>query len=245
MDLIFERGSNNSPKGHALLYFVNQDDNSEIWATYLITLPIDVDITKYMPPFLMNNSNQINPSEFKSFAFPPSPELIGNFDTLNTLADQRDDDLIDGGTIDIKDSANNMMKVNEVLSQYLSIYNSKITETSNELQESNSKEDDDVYNLMYEFMNADDRMSELQKLLSKLLYATENSESELAKECERDIESLSKYYPENHKINKIIEYTKNKQTSEIAELYYKRCFYLVKENYEKVQEYEKLIDEKE
>ena len=92
MDLIFERGSNNSPKGHALLYFVNQDDNSEIWATYLITLPIDVDITKYMPPFLMNNNNQINPSEFKSFAFPPSPELIGNYDTLITLADQRDDD---------------------------------------------------------------------------------------------------------------------------------------------------------
>ena len=113
---------------------MNQDDNSEIWATYLITLPIDVDITKYMPPFLMNNNNQINPSEFKSFAFPPSPELIGNYDTLITLADQRDDDLIDGGTIDVKDSANNMMKVNEILSQYLSIYNSKITDTTNVLE---------------------------------------------------------------------------------------------------------------
>ena len=64
------------------------------------------------------------------FAFPPSPELIGNFDTLITLADQRDDDLIDGGTIDVKDSANNMMKVNEILSQYLSIYNSKNVKTS-------------------------------------------------------------------------------------------------------------------
>lgn len=245
MDLIFERGSNTSPKGHALLYFANQDDNSEIWATYLITLPIDVDITKYMPPFLMNNNNQINPSEFKSFAFPPSPELIGDFETLTRLAEQRDDDLIDGGTIDVKDSANNMMKVNEVLSQYLNVYNSKIAEQTHELKESNLKEDGDVYNLMYEFMSADDRMSELQKLLSKLLYATENSETDLADECERDIESLSKYYPDNHKINKIIEYTKNKQTSEIAELYYKRCFYLVKENYEKVQEFEKLIDEKE
>ena len=245
LDLVFERGTNKSPKGHALLFFTNQDDSSEIWATYLITLPIDVDITKYMPPFLMNNNNQINPSEFKSFAFPPSPEVIGSFNKVQSLAEQRDDDLIDGGSINVKDSANNMMKVNEILSTYLNLCNDQMTESSELLNEIEPTEESSVNSLMYEFMSVDDRMTELQKLISKLVYATENSEQELIGECENDIESLSKYYPDNHKINKIIEYTKNKKTSEIAELYYKRCFYLVKENYEKVQEYEKLIEEKE
>jgi biotin-(acetyl-CoA carboxylase) ligase len=86
-------------------------------------------------------------------------------------------------------------------------------------------------------------MVELSKLLSKLLLAIENSQENLIEECENDILTLSKYYPENHKINKIVEYTKNNKTSKIAELYFKRCLYLVKENYEKVQEYEKLIEE--
>ena len=60
MDLIFQKGSKESPKGHALLYFTNKDNSSEIWGTYIITLPIEVDIKKYMPPFLVNDNNAIN-----------------------------------------------------------------------------------------------------------------------------------------------------------------------------------------
>ncbi len=243
MDLNFQIGSKDNPKGHALLFFLNKDNKNEVWGTYMITLPIEVDITKYMPPFLMNNTNQMNPSEFNSFAFPPSPEYIGDIEQINELATQRDDDLIDGGEIDINDNANNMMKVNDILSNYLDLYNSKTKEEVYELNESVEKEDTNVNNLMYEFMNVNDRMGELSKLLSKLLFAMENSQENLIEECENDILTLSKYYPENHKINKIVEYTKNNKTSKIAELYFKRCLYLVKENYEKVQEYEKLIEE--
>ena len=144
MDLIFQKGSKESPKGHALLYFTNKDNSSEIWGTYIITLPIEVDIKKYMPPFLVNDNNAINSSQ-----------------------------------------------------------------------------------------------------LSKLLFAIENSQDSLISECEKDIESLATFYPENHKINKIVEYTKIKNKSKIAELYFKRCLYLAKENYEKVEEYEKLIEQQE
>ena len=111
MDLIFQKGSKESPKGHALLYFTNKDNSSEIWGTYIITLPIEVDIKKYMPPFLVNDNNAINSSDFNSFAFPPSPELIGTIENMEDLAELRDEDLIDGGSIDINDSANNMMKI--------------------------------------------------------------------------------------------------------------------------------------
>ena len=60
-----------------------------------------------------------------------------------------------------------------------------------------------------------DRFEELSKLLSKLLFAIGNSQDSLIAECEKDIESLSSFYPQNHKINKIVEYTKIKNKSEI------------------------------
>ena len=244
MDLIFQKGSKESPKGHALLYFTNQDNPSEIWATYIITLPIEVDIKKYMPPFLVNDNNALNSSDFNSFAFPPSPELLGSLENVQDLAELRDEDLIEGGNIDINDSANNMMKINEILSQYLNLYlnnNSKNIEKIDEKESENSN----VNSLMYEFMNVNDRMTELSKLLSKLLFAIENSQDSLILECEKDIVSLSSFYPQNHKINKIVEYTKIKNKSKIAELYFKRCLYLAKENYEKVEEFEKLIEQQE
>ena len=244
MDLIFQKGSKESPKGHALLYFTNKDNPSEIWGTYIITLPIQVDIKKYMPPFLLNDSNSLNSSDFNSFAFPPSPELIGPIEIVQDLAEVRDEDLIDGGNIDINDSANNMMKINEILSQYLNLYLNNNAKKIEEI-DGNESENSNVNSLMYEFMNVNDRMTELSKLLSKLLFAIENSQDTLITECEKDIESLSTFYPENHKINKIVEYTKIKNKSKIAELYFKRCLYLAKENYGKVEECEKLIEQQE
>ena len=244
MDLIFQKGSKESPKGHALLYFNNKDNPSEIWATYIITLPIEVDIKKYMPPFLVNDNNAINSSDFNSFAFPPSPELLGSLENVQDLAELRDEDLIDGGNIDINDSANNMMKINEILSQYLNLYLNSNSEKIKKIDEK-ELENSNINSLMYEFMNVNDRMTELSKLLSKLLFAIENSQDPLIAECEKDIESLSSFYPQNHKINKIVEYTKIKNKSNIAELYFKRCLYLAKENYEKVEEYEKLIEQQE
>jgi len=244
LDLIFQKGSKESPKGHALLYFTNKDNPNEIWGTYIITLPIQVDIKKYMPPFLLNDSNSLNSSDFNSFAFPPSPELIGPIEIVQDLAEVRDEDLIDGGNIDINDSANNMMKINEILSQYLNLYLNNNAKKIEEIDE-NESENSNVNSLMYEFMNVNDRMTELSKLLSKLLFAIENSQDTLITECEKDIESLSTFYPENHKINKIVEYTKIKNKSKIAELYFKRCLYLAKENYGKVEECEKLIEQQE
>jgi hypothetical protein len=136
------------------------------------------------------------------------------------------------------------MKINEILSQYLNLYLNNNAKKIEEIDE-NESENSNVNSLMYEFMNVNDRMTELSKLLSKLLFAIENSQDTLITECEKDIESLSTFYPENHKINKIVEYTKIKNKSKIAELYFKRCLYLAKENYGKVEECEKLIEQQE
>lgn len=74
MEIIFEKGSEEKPKGHALLYFRSSSDPEELWASYLVVLPIAVDLSKYVPPFLMNQVGELGPKELSAFAFPPAPE---------------------------------------------------------------------------------------------------------------------------------------------------------------------------
>ena len=53
MELNFEIGDPSQPRGHALLYFTDSS-NGQVFATYVVLLPITVDVSKYVPPFLMN-----------------------------------------------------------------------------------------------------------------------------------------------------------------------------------------------
>ena len=70
MDFTFERGSADNPRGHALIYFQSFHDAGELLATYLVVLPIQVDVSKYVPPFLMNQLGEMGAKELSAFAFP-------------------------------------------------------------------------------------------------------------------------------------------------------------------------------
>ena len=72
MDLYFERGSRETPKGHALVYFRQRYNQDEIMATYIITLPIKVDVSKYIPPMFAAQIQGMNSQELSGFAFPHS-----------------------------------------------------------------------------------------------------------------------------------------------------------------------------
>ncbi|GIT69319.1 MAG: hypothetical protein Ct9H300mP27_04230 [Chloroflexota bacterium] len=55
MDINFEIGNPNRPKGHALAYFKVDTEPDYLYATYVVTLPIQADLTKYVPPFLASH----------------------------------------------------------------------------------------------------------------------------------------------------------------------------------------------
>ena len=63
MDLKFEIGSSASPRGHALVYFIDASDPSKIGASYIVVLPVNVDIAKYVPPFLAGQIESIGGSD--------------------------------------------------------------------------------------------------------------------------------------------------------------------------------------
>ncbi|MCH8951700.1 MAG: helix-turn-helix domain-containing protein [Proteobacteria bacterium] len=109
MDVVFDRGSAEHPKGHALLYFRSNSDAQEVWVTYVVILPVSVDVSKYVPPFLIDQVAHMGPKELSAFAFPPAPERLGSYDDLESLAVARDDDILSAGSINPTDVPAAMM----------------------------------------------------------------------------------------------------------------------------------------
>ena len=60
MDLQFEMGDSENPRGHALVYF-SDTGTALYFASYVVLLPITVDVSKYVPPFLMNQVGEPHP----------------------------------------------------------------------------------------------------------------------------------------------------------------------------------------
>ena len=232
--MTFERGDTNSPKGHAIIYFTNRSDPEDIWATYLILLPIQVDLGKYVPPFLMNQLEDSTPNDLSAFAFPPAPEQVDSLNQILELANIREDDIVFGGEINTNAASENMMRVNNSLEEYIELYSKSSHEAlALDSHSEDSENNLEVKNVMYGMMSQSDKLNELTKLIGKLTFANEGSEPTLAKEAEEEITLLSNHMPVHNKIASIVEATNDGGPlgSAKAELLLKRCFHLAQENY--------------
>lgn len=246
MDLTFERGTFDSPKGHTFLYFRNNGDPNECWATYIMVLPILVDVTKYVPPFLMNQiGGEIDPTSLSAFAFPPAPELVNGYDYIERLASIRDDDVLYGGTLNTSDISAALAVVNEAINWYAKIY----TDKTEPLDQQQSTVDSEalpglgVNELLYEFMSDNEKLGELTKQIGRLRDAVNTGDSDLAKETQEEITILGRHLAENHQIRHLVKAAKSGHASgaKLADLYLQRCFHLIGEEYVKVGEVEEEI----
>ncbi|MCH8108862.1 MAG: hypothetical protein IIB15_01920, partial [Chloroflexi bacterium] len=229
------------PRGHALLYFRNSANPEELWDTYLVVLPILVDVSKYVPPFLMNQMGEFGPKDLSAFAFPPAPEQIADYTYLEKLATAREDDILLGGSINPSDVASAMMIVNEVVQKYAELCSGVMpTEQSQEAIPIDETEGFGINEVLYGLMSDGDKLSELTKLVGQLRFAVEGGEEALANEAEMDIVTLARLLPESNQISRLIEVTKanSARDAKLADLYLQRCFYLLQEEYVKLGEVE-------
>ena len=106
MALTFEIGDPSFPKGHAIAYFRS---GADVLATYVLVLPISMDMGKYLPPLLASQlggmAGNLIGEGMGSFAAPPVPEQVESLDYLERLAHVRGDDLVSGGTVVLGDVA--------------------------------------------------------------------------------------------------------------------------------------------
>ena len=118
MDITFERGDRQRPKGHALAYFRVDTEPDQVYATYVVILPVQADLTKYVPPFLASHLGNLPLSDFSAFAMPPVPEPVDSFPELERLSQLRDDDLIYAGSTFSFDLPRMMESVTELVQAY-------------------------------------------------------------------------------------------------------------------------------
>ena len=235
MDLHFEKGTGDRPKGHALLFFHDKNDPEVILVTYILSLPIKVDVSKYIPPMFANQMQGMADQDLSGFAFPPLPEKCESLQILRQLADVRDDDLISGGPCDINDSMNLVQVVNDFQQEY-----TRLWEQSWNTKINNPGPGVNVNDVIYDLMGDGDKLNELSKLMGKLRFATDGSDTRLTKETEDEITTLAKYLPEHYWISRLIRVVQvPKMASAIlAQLYLERCYKLYEEDYARLQEVE-------
>lgn len=243
MDVVFERGSSEDARGHALLYFRSSSDPEEVWATYVVILPIKVDIAKYVPPFLMNQVGELGPRDFSAFAFPPAPEKVEGRQHLEKLASIREDDILFCGTFQPTDIASALMRVNEAVQRYAEMWSQRAAQHPLAPGPAEAGAGLAVNEVLYGLMSDADKLSELTKLVGRLRFAVEGGDATLIREAEEDIKLLSKHLPESHQIPRLVEVAKSKDRhgAALADLYLQRCFHLTQEEYAKLGEVESKI----
>ena len=246
MDFTFDRGSQDSPKGHAILYFRSVDDHDQCWATYIVILPILVDVSKYVPPFLMNQMGEIGPTDLSAFAFPPAPEQVNGFGYIEELASGRDDDVLYGGTMNASDIPSALMVVNEAIAWYAQLY------ADNTAPETESDPSDvsidalpgfGVNEVLYELMSDADKLGELTRQVGRLRDALNIGDRGLAEDTQQEIAILGHHLPDNHQITELVDAARSGDDTgaKLADLYLQRCFHLISEEYMKVGEVESQI----
>nr|MBC8280733.1 hypothetical protein [Chloroflexota bacterium] len=252
MDLVFDNGDSQNPRGHALLYFRVDTEQDKVYATYVVTLPVKSDLTKYVPPFLASHLGNMPLSDLSAFAMPPVPEALNAFSELERLSQLRQDDLVYGGSMFSFDLARMMEMATEAVQVYSGLCSDSLAMNSTpaegaaaaigeELRETlempaaqepepePEPEPDDSYNVnevLFSFMSESDKLSELSKLLGRLRFAVDGADQAASAEVESEITVLARHLPENYMITDLLDVAKDNsdRSSQLAKLYIDRCF---------------------
>ena len=254
MDLVFDRGDSQHPRGHALLYFRVDTEPDKVYATYVVTLPVKSDLTKYVPPFLASHLGNMPFSDLSAFAMPPVPEAVNSFEELERLSQLREDDLVYGGSMFSFDLPRMMETATEAVQVYSSLCSEALGMISTpaegaaeaigeELRETleaavapetepePEPEPDDSLNVnevLFSFMSESDKLGELSRLLCRLRFAVDGADQSEADEVGAEITVLARHLPENFKVSDLLNVAKDnsERSSQLAKLYIDRCFRL-------------------
>jgi len=242
MDLIFDLGNQNAPRGHAILYY---DTVSGMVATYLVVLPMRVDFAKYIPPVMASQVKNSGLEEFSAFAIPPIPEEIESYQFLEELAHRRGDDLIQGGRVVGDNPLEAAQQVNDVVQAYAELYQAVIGSIGGDVAHPPELSGMSVNEVMFSLMSEKEKLGEVAKLVGKLQFAVDGKDATLMQETEDEICAIARYLPENYNIPTLMEVVKRSMGNgfQLTKLYLERCYKLAEEDYLGIQEAEEAIRE--
>ena len=251
MALTFEIGDPSQPRGHALLYF--GAPSTGLLATYLVLLPVKMDVSKYLPPMLAAQLGTLAGEMLAEgggyFAAPPIPEAVETIEPLRRLAEVRGDDLIWGGDVVLGDMQAAMRQTAEALGEYESLYRARIdaapvAASAPPQVEGPADAGGNVQHVLYELMNDRDRLAELSKLVGTMRFALESQDNALAAETDASLDALARTLP-NHYWGERVRKAAGDASGEgarLAQLYVERCYKLLDEEFAEVAALERAIE---
>jgi hypothetical protein len=256
MSIQFLRGNSQTPRGHAILVAHSMADPRTIFFTYCIVTPMPLSMGKYLPAFL---AAQLPPEEMREAAsvsvvpIPPMLEEAGSLEHLQMLAERREDDLIDIGSINPKDEMARMQQAVEKCQEYGQLYlnyASSFAETPfiSEVESEDSLpplDDLDTEELLMQTMSDRQRLTELGKLIGTARYALEGHDSRELQETKRRMQRIAGPLPEKYRSSELLTaaFDPGERGARLAQLYLERGFKLVDEEYAEIPGIERAIRE--
>ena len=255
MDLRFELGDPQEPRGHAILFaHVRSSGGEETLATYCVVPPIQFAIGKYLPPLLVGQmpAEALGASASESaLPIPPMLEVTPGLDALRQLAEHRGDDLCDLGTILINDDTQRLAYAAEAAASYGVLYARylsrwqaatppSLTPTSpfgfgpSKKPISPSPLDDiDVEAVMASVRPERDRLGEMARLVGQARYAMDGADARLLTEVGAQLKRLATSLPEKYRADQLAEAALQRDATgpKLAELYLQRAYKLLDEDY--------------
>jgi len=249
MQLRFELGDSDAPRGHAILYArLGSGGAARIAATYCVVLPIQFSIGKFLPPIL---SGQIPMEGLAEAAMtsvvpiPPMLEDIPSFDHLRQLAERRGDDLCDVGIVFITDDRQRMAYAAEACQSYGQLYE-EYTQRWPAIESappSGPLGELDVGDVMAEVLPERDRLGELARLIGQARYAMDGSDRRLLDEASRTMHRIARSLPEKYRADQLVAAALNADATgtQLAGLYLQRAHKLLDEDYAAIPPIEEQI----
>ncbi len=254
MTIHFLRGDSQAPKGHAIFIARSASDSRNVLATYCVVPPTPLSLAKYLPSFLASQLSQEDLQDATNVPVMPIPPMLEEGSTLEhlqVLADRRDDDLVDLGTINPKDDNARMQLVAQGCQEYGQYYvNYASTFPKQGYIESQQEElvpldDLDTEELLLQTMNDRQRLAELGKLVGVARYAIEGHDTSLLQDTRKRMSNIARLMPEKYHGAELISAATDtgERGSRLAQLYLERGYKLLNEEYADIPSIERTIRE--
>jgi hypothetical protein len=252
MGIQFLRGNSKAPKGHAIFIARGSRDSRVLYSTYCLVPPIPMSFAKYLPPLF---AAQISSEELQGAAniagmpIPPMLEDGMSIEQLEVLAERREDDLCDIGSVS-NEEVERMQMAALSCQEYAQLYAVYIAQAS-QLPSAHSTpttkipelDDLDANELLLQTMPDRQKLAELGKLVGTARYALGGHDTTQLQDTKRRMERIAQVLPDKYRGSEIVTAAIGSQErgARLAELYLSRAYKLLDEEYADIPDIERAI----